>query len=123
MLFLFLNVDMVPKNSTPVGFAYIWKRSWVGKKTERAQIHSRLALRQQLYICEWKSLNLFLNTCSKLSCLSMVLDGGSIKEADSCLQRAPPFVVKRLHGLEKPLLAEVHFHIPSTWQMVLPSDS
>ena len=33
---------MVPKNSTPGGFAYIWQSKWVGIiaiKTERTQIH------------------------------------------------------------------------------------
>ena len=40
--FLFLNLDMVPRNSTPVGFAYIWQSKWVGMiamKNERTQIH------------------------------------------------------------------------------------
>ena len=50
MLFLFLNMDMVPKNSTPVGFTYIGQRKWVGIKTERVQIHSRLVLKQQLHV-------------------------------------------------------------------------
>ena len=42
ILFLFLNLDMVPRNSTPGGFAYIWQSKWVGIisiKTEREQIH------------------------------------------------------------------------------------
>ena len=33
---------MVPRNSTPGGFAYIWQSKWVGIiaiKTERTQIH------------------------------------------------------------------------------------
>ena len=41
-LFLFLYLDMVPRNSTPGGFAYIWQNKWVGIiaiKTERTQIH------------------------------------------------------------------------------------
>ena len=37
--FSLLNLDMVPWNSTPFGFAYIWQSNWVD---------SRLALRQQL---------------------------------------------------------------------------
>ena len=40
--FLFMNLDMVPTNSTPGGFAYIWQSKWVGiiaMKTERTQIH------------------------------------------------------------------------------------
>ena len=40
--FLFLNLDMVPRNSTPGGFAYIWQSKWVeviAMKTERTQIH------------------------------------------------------------------------------------
>ena len=40
--FLFLYLDMVPRNSTPGGFAYIWQSKWVGIiaiKTERTQIH------------------------------------------------------------------------------------
>ena len=39
---LFLNLNMVLRNSTPGGFAYIWQSYWVGiilKKTERTQIH------------------------------------------------------------------------------------
>ena len=42
ILFLLLYLDMVPKNSTPGGFAYIWQSKWVGIiaiKTERTQIH------------------------------------------------------------------------------------
>ena len=42
MQFLFLYLDMVPRNSTPGGFAYIWQSDWVGIiaiKTERTQIH------------------------------------------------------------------------------------
>ena len=42
MQFLFLYLDMVPRNSTPGGFAYIWQSKWVGIiaiKTERTQIH------------------------------------------------------------------------------------
>ena len=42
ILFLFLNLDMVPRNSTSEGFAYIWQSKWVGMiatKTERVQIH------------------------------------------------------------------------------------
>ena len=42
ILFLSLNLDMVPRNSTPGGFAYIWQSKWVGIiaiKTERTQIH------------------------------------------------------------------------------------
>ena len=30
MIFLFLNLDMVPRNSTPGGFAYNWQSKWVG---------------------------------------------------------------------------------------------
>ena len=40
--FLFLYLDMVPRNSTPGGFANIWQRKWVeiiAIKTERTQIH------------------------------------------------------------------------------------
>jgi len=40
--FLFLYLDMVPRNSTPGGFAYIWQSKWVGIiaiQTERMQIH------------------------------------------------------------------------------------
>ena len=40
--YLFLYLDMVPRNSTPGGFANIWQRKWVGIiaiKTERTQIH------------------------------------------------------------------------------------
>ena len=40
--FLFLYLDMVPRNSTPGGFANIWQSRWVGIiaiKTERTQIH------------------------------------------------------------------------------------
>ena len=40
--FLFLYLDMVPRNSTPGGFANIWQSKWVGIiaiKTERTQIH------------------------------------------------------------------------------------
>ena len=40
--FLFLNLNMVPRNSTPGGFAWIWQSQWVGTiamKTERTQIH------------------------------------------------------------------------------------
>ena len=40
--FLFLNLNMVPRNSTPGGFGWIWQSKWVGKiaiKTERTQIH------------------------------------------------------------------------------------
>ena len=35
-------LDMVPRSSTPGGFAYIWQSKWVGIisiKTERTQIH------------------------------------------------------------------------------------
>ena len=42
ILFLFLNLDVVPRNSTSGGFAYIWQSKWVGIiaiKTERMQIH------------------------------------------------------------------------------------
>ena len=51
ILFLYLSLDMVPNNSTPVWLAYIWQSKWVGIiaiKIERGQIHGRLALRQQL---------------------------------------------------------------------------
>ena len=40
--FLFLYLDMVPRNSTLGGFANIWQSKWVGIipiKTERTQIH------------------------------------------------------------------------------------
>ena len=40
--FLFLYLDMVPRNSTPGGFANIWQNKWVriiAIKTERTQIH------------------------------------------------------------------------------------
>ena len=40
--FVFLLLDMVPSNSTPGGFANIWKSKWIGIiaiKTERTQIH------------------------------------------------------------------------------------
>ena len=40
--FVFLLLDMVPRNSTPGGFANIWKSKWIGIiaiKTERTQIH------------------------------------------------------------------------------------
>ena len=42
MLFFLLYLDMVPKNSTPGGFAYIWQSEWVtiiATKTERMKIH------------------------------------------------------------------------------------
>ena len=42
MLSLFLNLDMVPRNSSPGGFAYIGQSKSVGIiaiKTERTQIH------------------------------------------------------------------------------------
>ena len=42
-LFLFLYLDMVPRNSTPGRFAYISQSKWVGIiaiKTERTEIHS-----------------------------------------------------------------------------------
>ena len=42
ILFLLLHLDMVPRNSTPEGFSYIWQSKWVGIisiKTERTQIH------------------------------------------------------------------------------------
>ena len=42
LYFFFLTLDMVPSNSNPGGFAYIWQRKWVGIiaiKTERTQIH------------------------------------------------------------------------------------
>ena len=38
---VFLNLNMVLRNSTPGGFAYIWRTKWVGIiaiKTERTQI-------------------------------------------------------------------------------------
>ena len=38
---IFLNLNMVLRNSTPGGFAYIWRTKWVGIiaiKTERTQI-------------------------------------------------------------------------------------
>ena len=41
-LSVFLNLDMVPWNSAPGGFAYIWQTKWVGIiaiKTERTQSH------------------------------------------------------------------------------------
>ena len=41
-IFLFLYLDMVPRNSTPGGFAYIWQSKWVGTiaiKIQRTQIH------------------------------------------------------------------------------------
>ena len=40
--FLFLYLDVVPRNLTPGGFANIWQSKWVGIiaiKTERTQIH------------------------------------------------------------------------------------
>ena len=40
--FLFLNLNMVPGNSTPGGFGWIWQSKWVGAiaiKTGRTQIH------------------------------------------------------------------------------------
>ena len=42
ILFLFLNLDIVPRNSILGRFAYIWQSMWVGTiaiKTERTQIH------------------------------------------------------------------------------------
>ena len=33
---LSLNLDMVPRNSTPGGFAYIWQSRWVGKDWKNA---------------------------------------------------------------------------------------
>ena len=42
--FFFLNLGMIPRNSTPVGFTNICQSKWVGIiaiKTKRAQIHSR----------------------------------------------------------------------------------
>ena len=42
ILFLFLHLDMVPRNSTPGRFAYIWQSRLVGIiviKTEGTQIH------------------------------------------------------------------------------------
>ena len=42
ILFLSLNLDMVPWNSTSGGFAYIWQNMWIGiiaRKTERMKIH------------------------------------------------------------------------------------
>ena len=42
MFSLFLNLDMVPRNSSPGGFAYIGQSESVGIiaiKTERTQIH------------------------------------------------------------------------------------
>ena len=41
-MFLFLHLDVVPRNSTPGGFAYIWKSKCVGIiaiKTGRTQIY------------------------------------------------------------------------------------
>ena len=50
-----LNLDMVHKNSNPVGFTHIWQSKWVGitavswKGPKKwMHIHSRLTLRQQL---------------------------------------------------------------------------
>ena len=42
MLFLFLNLDKVPRKTTPGRFLYIWQSKWVGIiaiNTERTQIH------------------------------------------------------------------------------------
>ena len=42
ILFLFLYLDMAPRNSPPGGFAYIWQSKRIGiiaMKTERTQIH------------------------------------------------------------------------------------
>ena len=42
ILFLFLNLDIVLRNLTSEGFAYIWQSKWVEIiviKTERTQIH------------------------------------------------------------------------------------
>ena len=42
ILFLLLHLDMVPRNSAPEGFSYIWQSKWVGIisiKTERTPIH------------------------------------------------------------------------------------
>ena len=42
ILFLFLNLDMAPRNSIPGGFTNIWQSKWVeiiAVKTERTQIH------------------------------------------------------------------------------------
>ena len=39
---IFLNLNVVLRNSTPGGFAYIWQSKWVGiiaMKTERMQVH------------------------------------------------------------------------------------
>ena len=36
ILLLSLNLDMVPRNSTPGGFAYIWQSRWVGKDWKNA---------------------------------------------------------------------------------------
>ena len=44
---LFLNLDIVPRNLTPGGFAYIWQSKWFGIiaiKTERTQIHFLVAV-------------------------------------------------------------------------------
>ena len=42
ILFLLLNLDLVPWKSTSGGFAYIWESKWVGIitiRTERTQVH------------------------------------------------------------------------------------
>ena len=47
----FLSLDMLPKNSTPVWFAYIWQSKClaiIAIKTKKQQTHSAHALRQQL---------------------------------------------------------------------------
>ena len=50
ILFLFLNLKMVPWNSTSGGFAYIWQSKWVGIiaiSTKRALLNSRFKRRSR----------------------------------------------------------------------------
>ena len=67
-LFLFLNLDTVPRNSISGGFTYNWQSKWVGiiaTKTERTQIHFLshvlVALRR------WILKTLVIYECSRIS--------------------------------------------------------
>ena len=65
---LFLNLDMVPRNSTPGGFAYTWQSNWVGIfaiKTKRMQIHMMFSLPSYPWILR-SLLSLLRYVCMKL---------------------------------------------------------
>ena len=93
LLFLFLNLDMVPKYSTPVGLAYIWQSKWVGIitiKTERTQIHFLNEVLVAVASLDLKVPNIWEPGRAFISKTTKTLDVLVLPYKDSLHDSAPP---------------------------------